>query len=273
MNGDLLGTVLWPFKWVVEAILVSCHTLLTVLGLPAAGGLTWILSVLGLVIIVRLLLTPLFTRQIASQRKTAEIAPQLKGIQARHKGKTDRRSREALSRETTELYRRAGASPFSSCLPVLVQVPILLSLFQVLNAAMRTPGTPGVSFLTPLLSASFGHATLWGAPLRFTLLTPAAPPAVLLIGVGIILVMAASQVVAQVLNTSRVLTPDLPSQPIQGQQKVLLYLLPVIVVASGVTFPLGVMLYWAFSSAWTLGQNYLITRPHPWVRRTRTAEG
>jgi YidC/Oxa1 family membrane protein insertase len=270
VTGDLLSTVLWPFKWLVEAILVACHHLLGMAGFPGGDGLTWVLSVLGLVIVVRVLLTPLFVRQVRSQQKMAEIAPRLKDIQETYKGRTDRESREAMSRDTMELYRTAGTSPFASFLPLLIQLPIMLSLFQVLNTAMRSPDLPGVAFLSAALSFSFGHASVLGAPLRFTLLTPGAPPAVLVIGVALIMVIAASQVLSQLLNLRASTHRDDRARSLQGQQKALLYLLPTIVIASNITFPLGVTIYWAFSSVWTLGQTFLITRPLPPGRLTTT---
>ena len=136
---DLFGIVLWPFKWVIEAILVAFHSGWSAVGLDPDAGLTWVLSILGLVLVVRAALIPLFVRQIKSQRKMMEIAPQLKKIQEKYKGKRDQFSREAMSRETMELYKRTGTSPFASCLPLLAQMPIFFSLFQVLDNAQKHP--------------------------------------------------------------------------------------------------------------------------------------
>ena len=102
----------------IEAILVGFHTALDGRSVSTRGdGLTWVLSIVGLVIVVRAALIPLFVRQIKSQRKMLEVAPQLKRIQDKYKGKRDQFSREAMSRETMELYRKAGTNPFCSCLP------------------------------------------------------------------------------------------------------------------------------------------------------------
>ena len=95
------------------------------------------LSIVGLVLVVRAALIPIFVRQIKSQRKMMEVAPQLKKIQDKYKGKKDQFSREAMQRETMELYRKAGTNPLSSCLPLLIQMPIFFSLFSVLNEAHR----------------------------------------------------------------------------------------------------------------------------------------
>lgn len=263
MNGDLLGTMLWPFKWAIDAILVSCHSLLVALGLAAGDGVTWLLAVLGLVIVVRVLLTPLFVRQVTSQRKIAQLAPQLQNIQQRYKGRTDRLSRDALNGETMALYRAAGTNPFASCLPLLAQLPILLSVFQVLSTALRPLGSPGVAFLTAALASSFGQASLFGAPVRITLLTAGAPPTALLTGALLITVTAASQILSQLLIQHATAGHVTPGPAPQGLQKALVYLLPLIVIASNITFPLGVIAYWTFSSLWTLGQTVLITARTP----------
>src|SRR6187431_697365 len=132
---DLIGTILWPIKWVIEAILVGFHWFWTSVGLDPDAGLTWVLSIVGLVLIVRAALIPIFVRQIKSQRRMMEVAPQLKKIQDKYKGKKDQFSREAMSRETMALYKRTGTNPLASCLPLLLQMPIFFALFSVLNDA------------------------------------------------------------------------------------------------------------------------------------------
>ena len=116
---DLLGTILWPLKWAVELLLVAFHWLFSNIGLDYNDGITWVLSIVGLVLVVRAALIPIFVRQIKSQRKMLEVAPQLKKIQDKYKGKKDQFSREAMSRETMELYKRTGTNPLASCLPLL----------------------------------------------------------------------------------------------------------------------------------------------------------
>src|ERR1700759_5497750 len=97
--GAIFGTILWPIKWVVELILVAFHQLFTVMGLDPAAGITWVLSIVGLTVVVRAALIPVFVRQIKNQRRMLEVAPQLKKIQDKYKGKKDQFSREAMSRE------------------------------------------------------------------------------------------------------------------------------------------------------------------------------
>src|SRR5690606_13877532 len=117
----------------LELILVAWHSLLTLVGMPPAQGVTWVLSIVGLVIVVRAALIPLFVRQIKSQRKMMEIAPELRKVQEKYRGKKDQLSREAMSRETMALYKKHGTTPVSSCLPLIVQMPILLGMFYTLS--------------------------------------------------------------------------------------------------------------------------------------------
>jgi YidC/Oxa1 family membrane protein insertase len=126
---DFIGLILWPIKWVIELILVAFHSMWTFFGLDPDAGLTWVLSIVGLVVVVRAALIPIFVRQIKSQRRMLEVAPHLKKIQDKYKGKKDQYSREAMSRETMELYKRTGTNPLSSCLPLLLQMPIFFGLF------------------------------------------------------------------------------------------------------------------------------------------------
>ena len=117
----------------------------TFFGLDPDAGVTWVLSIVGLVIVVRAALIPIFVRQIKSQRRMLEVAPQLKKIQDKYKGKKDQFSREAMSRETMELYKKTGTNPLSSCLPLLLQMPIFFGLFSVLNDAQHDKAGVGAA--------------------------------------------------------------------------------------------------------------------------------
>src|SRR5690606_34552082 len=193
---DFFGTILWPIKWVIEAILVGFHWLLSAAGMDPAAGLTWVLSIVGLVLVVRALLIPLFVRQIKSQRKMLEVAPQLKKIQDKYRGKKDQFSREAMQRETMALYKNAGTNPFASCLPLLIQMPIFSGLFSVLNEANQSRA--GVGLLDQRLADQFGSASLFGvAPLHDSIQSAASQDpvewVVIVIAVAMVILMTASQ--------------------------------------------------------------------------------
>ncbi len=258
---DIFGAILWPIKWVIEAILVAFHTLLTAVGMDAADGLTWVLSIVGLVLVVRALLIPIFVKQIKSQRRMMEVAPHLKKIQDKYKGKKDQFSREAMSRETMALYKKTGTNPLASCLPLLIQMPIFFGLFSVLQNAQSE--LVGVGLLNQDLSRSFGESELYGAPLRLAMSTADGNVLVIVIAAVMVVLMTASQFVTQLQIMSKNQSPEMKASPMYRQQRILLYMLPLVFAFSGFAFPLGVMFYWLTSNAWTMVQQFIVIRNMP----------
>ncbi|GLU88105.1 membrane protein insertase YidC [Agromyces sp. NBRC 114283] len=266
---DLIGTLLWPIKWAIELILVAFHWLWTTIGMDPDAGVTWVLSIVGLVIVVRAALIPIFVKQIKSQRRMLEVAPQLKKIQDKYKGKKDQFSREAMSRETMDLYKRTGTNPLSSCLPLLLQMPIFFGLFSVLNDAQHDKA--GVGLFTQQLANSFANAEFFGAPLKSTFIGEwnhmtagqLFSLSVMLIALTMIVLMTASQFITQLQIVSKNMSPETKASPMFRQQRILLYLLPLVFAFSGVAFPLGVMFYWLVSNFWTMGQQFVVIRNMP----------
>ena len=261
---DIISIILWPIKWVIELILVAFHSLWDIVGMDPDSGVTWVLSIVGLVIVVRAALIPIFVRQIKSQRRMLEVAPQLKKIQDKYKGKKDQFSREAMSRETMALYKKTGTNPLSSCLPLLLQMPIFFGLFSVLNDAQHDKA--GVGLFTQELANSFANAEFLGAPLKGTFigaLNGEYPWQVMVIAVIMIVLMTASQFITQLQIVSKNMSPETKASPMFRQQRVLLYLLPLVFAFSGVAFPIGVMFYWLVSNFWTMGQQFVVIRNMP----------
>jgi YidC/Oxa1 family membrane protein insertase len=235
------------------------------------AGLTWFLSIAALVVVVRAALIPVFVRQIKSQRRMMEIAPDLKKIQDKYKGKKDQFSREAMSRETMAMYSKAGTNPFSSCLPLLLQMPIFFGLFRVLQTAAE--GRAGVSFMTEALAKEFGQAALFGlAPLQTTMafalsdaspLSPQETIAVVVTAAVMVVLMSASQFITQLQIMSKNQSPAMKESPMYRQQRMLLYVLPLVFLFSGVYFSLGVMTYWLVSNFWTMVQQFIVIRNMP----------
>ncbi|MDE0546296.1 membrane protein insertase YidC [Microbacterium sp. C7(2022)] len=266
---DLFGIILWPLKWAVEAVLVFWHWFFTLLGLPAAEGITWVLSIVGLVIVVRSALIPLFVKQIKSQRKMMEIAPELRKVQEKYRGKKDQLSREAMSRETMALYKKHGTTPVSSCLPLLVQMPIFFALFSVLNDVQKIGDDPtfsGVGLLNTELTQEFYDANLFGTvSLHETLIDAVNTGNItaIITLVTLVVLMIASQFFTQLQIISKNLSPEAKTGQAYQMQKIMLYVLPFAFVFSGVFFPLGVVIYWFVSNLWTMGQQFLVIREMP----------
>lgn len=268
---DLFSTLMWPFKWLVEMILVAWHWVFTSIGLPAAAGMTWVLAIIGLVIVVRSALIPLFVRQIKSQRKMMEIAPELRKVQEKYRGKKDQLSREAMSRETMALYKKHGTTPVSSCLPLLVQMPILLGMFYTLSDVKRHAewGVGGVGLLNEKLTKQFYDAKLFDvAPLHTNLIDainqkPDGWELTVTILVVLVILMIGSQFITQLQIISKNLSPEAKTGQAYRMQKIMLYILPLAFIFSGVFFPLGVVMYWFVSNLWTMGQQFLVIRNLP----------
>src|SRR3954447_11464198 len=157
-----MSEILKPLEIVVAWIMVSFHKALTVIGLPAASGWTWALSIIGLVIVIRIILIPLFVKQIKASRGMQLIQPEVQKIQKKYKGKTDPASRQAMTQETMALYKESGTNPFASCLPILLQSPVFFALYRVLsNIASDKPHAIGPFSLDLIHQAD--AATLFGA--------------------------------------------------------------------------------------------------------------
>jgi YidC/Oxa1 family membrane protein insertase len=252
-------------KIAVSWILVQFHSLFSVVMDPASGW-SWTLSIMGLVVVIRILLIPLFVKQIKAQRGLQIIQPKMKEIQKKYAGDRERQSQEMM-----KLYKETGTNPLASCLPILLQAPIFFALFTVLQGvAMYSPDNkdyvaPGVfawadyADLLPLAH----DAQIFGVPLYGTLWladeTPN-PIATRVLAIFLIIAMSATTFITQrqliVKNTA-------PDNPMVRQQKILLYIFPVVFAVGGINFPIGVLIYWFTTNIWTMGQQFYVIRNNP----------
>jgi YidC/Oxa1 family membrane protein insertase len=253
--------LLWPIKWVVELLLVTFHNAFTFLGMRTDDGFTWVLSIVGMVLVVRAALIPLFVRQIKSQRNMVLAQPEIAALQKKYKGKTDQESRQKMAAEQMEIYKRTGSNPLSSCLPLLLQMPIFTSLFFVLSDAQQMKN--GVAFMVGDLPKSFAQAEFFGARLADTFITTENLEVRILAAVMIV-VMTATQFITQKQIIAKNQNPaNVQNTQYMQTQKIMLWVFPVIFAISGVSFPLGVMFYWLTSNFWTMGQQFVVIRRMP----------
>ena len=260
---DFFNEVMAPFQWLVSVVMLAFHGGLTAIGMPAGSGWTWTLSIIGLVLVIRAALIPVFLAQVRAQRRMRLLQPDLKELQEKYKGKTDQLSRQAMAQEQMALYKKHGTNPFSACLPLLIQAPFFLALFQVLSGISGAAARgEGIGTLTPAQAAQFDASSIFGAPLSASLLHGGGgnQAAVAILAVVMILAMTACQFVTQKLVMAHSMAGEDPENPLLRQQKILLYILPVIFGAGGIIFPIGVLIYWTVSNLWTLVQQYLVTR-------------
>jgi YidC/Oxa1 family membrane protein insertase len=259
-----MSQILYPLEWVVAWIMVAFHTILSGIGLPEASGYTWALSIVGLVIVIRVVLIPLFVKQIKASRGLQLIQPEVKKIQEKYKGKTDQASRQAMTQETMALYKERGTNPFASCLPILLQAPIFFALFRVLNGLSGiAEGTrKPIGAMSQELASQAEKSTLFGAQLSDTFLS-SDTNATKILTVVLIVLMSATTFTTQRQLMMKNMPASALDNPFAQQQKLLLYILPLVFAVSGVNFPIGVLLYWLTTNLWSMCQQFYVIRRMP----------
>ena len=257
-----MGFILNPLYNLVSGIIVLFHNLLSPL-FGKDSGVTWSLSIMGLVVIIRIVLIPLFVKQIKSQRALTALQPHMKEIQKKYKD-----DRQKQSEEMMKLYKEHKTNPLASCFPILAQAPIFFALFTVLNGiAAKTDA--GVSapiargFLKGEYLASAAQAEFFGAKISQTFLG-SDDIKVKLVTVFLIFLMSATTFTTQrQLMTKGMPKMDSSNNMMLQQQKIMLYLFPLIFAISGVNFPVGVLIYWSTTNFWTWGQQYYVIKRNP----------
>ncbi|MFF7050912.1 membrane protein insertase YidC [Streptomyces griseorubiginosus] len=255
--ASLFSFITTPVSWVI----VQFHTVYGKIFGPDTGW-AWGLSIVSLVILIRICLIPLFVKQIKSTRAMQTLQPEMKKIQERYKNDKQRQSEEMM-----KLYKETGTNPLSSCLPILAQSPFFFALYHVLNG-IATGDTIGV--INESLLASARKAHIFGAPLAAKFKDGSATVQALgatvtdvrVVTAIMIIMMSASQFYTQrQLMTKNVDTTV--KTPFMQQQKMLMYVFPVMFAVFGINFPVGVLVYWLTTNVWTMGQQMYVIHNNP----------
>jgi YidC/Oxa1 family membrane protein insertase len=257
-----MSFILDPLYGFVSGVIVLIHKALS----PIFGtdsGVTWTLSIMGLVVLIRIILIPLFVKQIKSQRALTALQPQMKEIQKKYKD-----DRQKQSEEMMKLYKEHKTNPLASCFPILAQAPIFFALFTVLNGiAAKTP--EGVSapiargFLKGEYLDSAAQATFFGAKISQSFLGSPELTVKIVTVILIVLMSATTFTTQRQLMVKGMPKMDSSNNMMLQQQKIMLYLFPVIFAISGVNFPVGVLIYWSTTNFWTWGQQYYVIKRNP----------
>ena len=261
---DFFVSLLAPIMWGEAWVMYGWHQFFTFLGIPDASGWGWALSIVGLTCVVRFLMIPLFVRQIHASRKMQLIQPEMQKIQAKYKGKSDPDSRQKMTQETMDLYKRTGSNPFSSCMPILIQSPFFFALFQLLNnlphiaAGTHAPVGP----ITPEVAAQIEKSTIFGAQLSSTFVSSTSISTKILTAV-LIALMSLSTFTTQRQLMRKNMPASALDNPFMKQQKIILYAMPVFFAISGINFPIGVLLYWLTTNVWSMCQQFYVIRRMP----------
>ena len=264
-----MDTLLWPLKVAVAWVMVTIHKGLVLIGFPDGPGIAWVLSIIGLTIVVRLLIMPLFVKQIRASRGMQLLQPEMQALQAKYKGKKDPESRQRMNEEMMALYRKHGTNPMASCLPILVQMPIFFALFRVLASlgavADGKYGRPSIGPLTQALAEQVQNSSVLGASLSSSFMDSGDNTQVKIVTVAMIIIMSVTQWYTMAQLTMKNMSAESMNSdnPMIRSQRMMMYVMPVIFAVSGVNFQIGVLVDWVVSNVWTMGQQFFTIRNMP----------
>ncbi|MFD5266781.1 membrane protein insertase YidC [Streptomyces sp. NPDC058335] len=255
--ASLFSFITTPVSWVI----VQFHKVYGAL-FGADTGWAWGLSIVSLVILIRICLIPLFVKQIKATRAMQTLQPEMKKIQERYKNDKQRQSEEMM-----KLYKETGTNPLSSCLPILAQSPFFFALYHVLNS-IANGDTIGVINESLLQSAQKAH--IFGAPLAAKFTDSASDVSALDASLSSVRVVTAIMIVlmsaSQFFTQRQLMTKNVDTTvktPFMQQQKMLLYVFPIMFAVFGINFPVGVLVYWLTTNVWTMGQQMYVIRNNP----------
>ena len=252
--GDVGGAIMAPLYFVTSVILSGFHTLWgSVFG--DDSGAAWALSIIGLTVVIRAALIPLFVKQIKSSRNMQLLQPKLKELREKYG-----HDRERFAQEQMKLFQETGTNPLASCLPLILQMPIFLALFRMLDRAAHGE-TRGV--LTEDQVTSLANAEIFGAKISATFTGADGDIAVQILAGVLVLAMTATTFLTQRQLMTKNMPPDAMKGQYAQQQKMLLYILPIVFAVGGIAFPIGVIIYWTTSNLWTMGQQFYVIRRNP----------
>ncbi|MCZ7421758.1 MULTISPECIES: membrane protein insertase YidC [unclassified Micromonospora] len=261
-----LDWIYYAISW----ILLAWHSAWDAIGIPDGAVLgtnwAWILAIIFLVVTVRVILFPVFVKQIKSQRAMQALQPQVKALQEKHKG-----DRETLQKEMMELYRKEKANPLMGCLPMFLQIPVFLGLFHVLRRLNPDPSKNNKDIYGWTVDQfnSASDATLFTAPIASKFGSTAAELAQLGANGTVVKIMAGVLVLVMMGTTyltsrQMILKTGWAEDPQQRMiQRLMLYGIPLSLLVSGAIFPIGVIIYWVTNNLFTLGQQQWVLRKFP----------
>jgi YidC/Oxa1 family membrane protein insertase len=250
-----------PLYEAVAWVIMRLHAVFGALFGPSSGW-AWALTIVFLVIIMRLILVPLFIKQMHATRKMTALAPQVAELKKKYKG-----DRQKLNEETMKLYKENGANPLAGCLPVVAQLPVFFALFGVLRAISLDEPKYG---LTPAVVHSAQTAHILGVTVADRLLSKLLPPTFFPLNTEQRIVILLTVVVSATTtfmtvrqSMKRGMTPQVdPDNPMASSQKMMQYIVPVFAL-SGLYWQYGLVMYWVTTNLWTLGQQYVLFKRFP----------
>ncbi len=227
----------------------------------ATSGWTWALTIVLLVVLMRLIMVPLFIKQMHTTRAMTALAPQMTALRKKYKN-----DKQTLNQEMMKLYQQAGVNPLMGCLPVVAQLPLFFALFSVLRAiAEYKTGVPKYGLPLSMVQDA-QHASILGAKVAdkvlFTdgMIVPLHAKIIILLAV--LVSMATTYLTVRQSMKRGMMPAATPDNPMGQSQKFMVYIMPLFAL-SGLYWPFGLVLYWVTTNVWTLGQQYVLFRHYP----------
>lgn len=230
----ILANILQPLIDVFEAVLVFFHD---------SVGLGWGFSIVALTVTIRALLLPLTLKQVKSMRGLQQIAPEMKKLQAKYKD-----DKQRLNQEMMKLYAEHKVNPFASCLPILAQLPVFISLFYLLQDDLRREICPAAQARLPAGADSVpcGESTAS----NFLFIPDITDNATGLVLITLIVLYVVSQLASSLLM----------SVSVDKNQRYIFLALPFVFIPFVINFPAGLLVYWITTNLWTIVQQFIVRR-------------
>lgn len=247
-----------PLFRAVAWVIVQIHAGLSLI-FPADSGWAWGLAIFLLTVLLRILIFPLFVKQIRASRKMQELQPQVQALRKKYK-----KDKQRLNQEMMKLYQEAGANPLSGCLPLVVQAPIFISLYDTLRAISTTKPGESKYGISANLIHSAQHAHIFGAsiPSTFTESFHSGSVGAMIVTGLAVVISSTTTFFTMKTSVGRSMQSMTSDNPMMQSQKYLVFLSPLFGLF-GLTLPLGVLIYWVTSNAWTLAQSHYIYKKYP----------
>jgi len=257
--GNPLNALYQAVAWVLTQI----YNFLSPIFGPTSGW-TWALTIVILVVAMRLIMVPLFIKQMHTTRKMTSLQPQMAALRKRYKG-----DKQTLNQETMKLYQEAGVNPLMGCLPVVAQLPLFFSLFSVLRAiAYWVPGQVPKYGMPLAMVRSAKQAKILGVSIADKVLFAHGlyvpfHAKVVIVGAVVVSMITTYLTVRQSMKRG-MMPAATPDNPMGQSQKYMAYIMPFFAL-TGLYWPFGLVLYWVTTNLWTLVQQWALFKRYPYT--------
>lgn len=235
--------ILTPVEWLMTQVMALFHKLFVLIGMNEIG-FSWVLSIVFLVLVVHACIFPAFIKSIKGMRNMQAIAPKMKKIQQKYKGKNDSASKEAMQREMMKLYQENNANPAGSCLPMMIQGPAFMSIWYTLSVIpfIARGKHAALGAFDVATAQQFVKTHVFGVGVSDTFMTVQAGGKVVI--VIFVILMCAAMWYMQFNNIRKNLPPESKQGPQYTMQKLMMWGFPLIYVFSAFALPFAMLVYW-----------------------------